>query len=65
MTKDEAAAEVQYYLNELRPVFIHEAQLTFIMRVPGQPETHMIISNDNMGELSELLAAQEAADNGA
>ncbi len=58
MTVDEAKEEVELALNALRPVFIPEAQLSFIMRVPGKSNSHMIISNDNLEELTEILAAE-------
>ncbi|MCK5611076.1 hypothetical protein KAR91_54890 [Candidatus Pacearchaeota archaeon] len=48
-------------LNKLSEFFVPEAELTFIMRVPGVPDTQMIISNDNLKELSEILAKQKTS----
>lgn len=47
--------KVEKALNNLRSCFIDEAELTFIMRVPGKPEVYMIVSNDKLDELLELL----------
>lgn len=55
MTAEEAGKEVAVALNALAPLFVPEAQLTFIMRVPGAPDSHMIISNDDLGELAQIL----------
>lgn len=53
-------AAVTQRLNELFPLFVDEARLTFIMRVPGSPDMHMIITNDdNLDELAQLLVAQQ------
>ena len=43
-------------LNELRPLFVDDAELSFIMRRPGDPDSSMIVSNDNLMDLSEMLA---------
>lgn len=51
--------KVEEALNNLRSCFIDEAELTFIMRVPGKPETYMIVSNDKLDELSELLKKEK------
>lgn len=48
--------KVEEALNDLRLNFIDEAELTFIMRVPGKPNAYIIISNDNLVELSRLLS---------
>lgn len=53
-------ARVEAALNELASNFVPEAQLTFIMRVPGEPDAHMILSNDNLDELGDLLKRQAA-----
>ncbi len=58
MTVEEAKEEVELALNALRPVFVPEAELTFIMRIPGKRNSHMIISNDDLVALSELLSVE-------
>ncbi len=55
MTVKEAHETVSEALNNLRPVFTDKAELTFIMRVPGNDEGDMIITNDNLSELRKLI----------
>lgn len=52
------ATEIEDVLNVLSGLFVQEAELTFIMRIPGDPESHMVMSNDNLKELGELLMDQ-------
>ena len=59
MTLQEVHSEVQAMLNSLRPLFIDDAELTFIMRVPGKPAVFMVITNDNLSELAKLLEGAE------
>lgn len=55
MTLEEAHETVAEALNALRPIFIAKAELTFIMRIPGNSEGDMIITNDDLSELRELV----------
>jgi hypothetical protein len=56
MNLEEAQAEVEQALNDLRPIFTPDVELTFVMRHPAHPECHMVVSNDDLSELSALLA---------
>ena len=51
---------IERHLNELRELFIPEAELTFIMRVPDMPETYMLITNDDLDELSKTIQKHKA-----
>ncbi len=55
MTIDAVRDEVELSLNRLRPLFIDGAELTFVMRVPEHSERYMIISNDDIGDVADLL----------
>ena len=48
--------QVVHALNELRPLFIDQAELTFIMRVPGMDDSEIVISNDEPAELVKVIA---------
>ena len=48
-------AEVSRALTQLEKLFVPEARLSFIMRVPGNPESFMFISNEKPGDLIETL----------
>lgn len=52
---DKVLTHVERALNELRPYFIDEAELTFIMRVPGAVRVEMVVSNDDLGKVREVL----------
>lgn len=58
MIIDEVCELIIEKLNELRPAFIPEAELTFIMRVPGDPNCYMIVTNDDLRALNELLTKE-------
>lgn len=58
MDTAQVGKQIEIALNELSEYFVPEAELTFIMRVPGEENTHMILSNDNLNELADLLKKQ-------
>jgi hypothetical protein len=51
---------VQDALNELGDEFVEGAQLTFIMRMPGNTEAEMVVTND---DLDEVIATLERSKN--
>lgn len=53
---------VESMLNDLSTYFIPNAELTFIMRIPGESDSHLIVSNDNLDEVGELLKKQHRGD---
>lgn len=55
MTVEEVHKEVEATLNDLRPLFVKEMQLTFIARFPKNDEADMVISNDDPQELRKLI----------
>ncbi len=55
MTTDDIAEVVRGFLFELSACFIPGMKLTFIARFPGDDESALIITADNLKELSELL----------
>ena len=57
---EEVKNEAEAALNRLRPLFVEGSELTFVMRVPGHPGCYMVISNDNIGELADLLHEHKA-----
>ena len=55
MTIEQVHQEIEAALNKLRPLFIEEAELTFVMRVPGHPQAFMVISNDDLDEVEATI----------
>jgi hypothetical protein len=55
MTLEQVHDEINRALNDLRQLFKPECQLTFIMRIPGNDEGDMLISNDDLGKLEKLV----------
>jgi len=55
ITLEEVHKVVEDTLNEIRPLFADDAELTFIMRVPSHEGSHMFISNDDPKELAKIL----------
>lgn len=50
-----AAQLIMQALSRLQELFIDEAELTFIMRVPDEADAYMLITNDDLAELIALL----------
>ena len=42
-------------LLEAEPLFIPEAKLTFVMRVPGNTEAEMVVSGDDLTEVEATV----------
>lgn len=57
-----AAQLVMQALSRLQELFIDEAELTFIMRVPDEDDVYMLITNDDLAELIVLLQRCENND---
>lgn len=54
---DDLNFEVSSFLERLKAEYFKpEMQLTFIARMPGNPNCHVIISNDSMDGLAEIIA---------
>ncbi len=54
--------EIEASLNALSDLFASEAQLSFIMRVPGDDDAYMVVSNDNLREVADLLLRSNVQD---
>lgn len=52
---NEVARRVGAALADLADNFLPHVRLTFVMRDPGNSECHMVITDDNLGELAGLL----------
>lgn len=48
-------AAVEQHLNQIHEHFIPEVRLTFIARLPGNNEADVLITIDNLDELSRLI----------
>jgi len=55
MTIEEILKEIETTLNDLRPMFVDKAELTFIMRLPGNDNADMVVTDDDLSELRELI----------
>jgi len=55
MSVHDAGCIIRSHLLEMEPLFVEDAELTFVMRVPGQDTAYMIVGNDDLGELAVLL----------
>lgn len=42
-------------LEKLSKIFVKEAKLSFIMRVPGNVEAEMLVTDDDLNELINLI----------
>ncbi len=59
-----AGREVCRVLNELRSLFRPECELTFIMRLPGNDDADMLVTNDDLDELTKLIKRRKSESRG-
>lgn len=55
MTVEEVHEIVTAALNDLQPLFIDKAELTFIMRLPNDGNADMVVTNDNLVKLRDVI----------
>ena len=53
--EDRVRQKVEDTLHELADLFVKDARLTLIMRVPGDDECEMLVTSDDAEELIEML----------
>ena len=47
------------FLNKMRDLFVPESELTFIVRLPSNDNSDILISNDEIDELIKLLESMK------
>ncbi len=58
-----ACAEVQRHMREIKALFVEDARITVLVRLPGDPDADIVVTADSMDEVIKALqhrAAQES-----
>lgn len=54
------AATIERHLTEIVPLFVKGAKLTFIARIPGNPDADMLLTIDELSEVKKLIERRSA-----